>query len=357
MIQLANVKLIAAIICFSLFIRGHSALAVVIYRAAADVHKVLVEKRAVNFWRWAVDGNVNFFIGVFALSVGVYINSCSDYWAYKVGLVKTSSDKDNDSECVAAGAALAAIGWAGTMLNAYGRSHGWFTDNSASSAHAPKMKRGASISSDRHYSHLFGNMFIDISQQYDSATDSILLQYDSLFHDNITFTSQLYSNASGEYDSVGHMLTFYNGIIGTTQTAIAPDDTIHDVATALAKFDGINQAFSDDAMIYGGNSSTLNKRSSDSFWISFTGWGGDTGYLGDLLDWDEFDRAARAEAGDADLFVLNVDGCSNSQYCYVVKSKFCYAAGFSPNQGIADAIVGEVYIQSFGGLDGDCMSG
>lgn len=145
MIQLANVKLIAAIICFSLFIRGHSALAVVIYRAAADVHKVLVEKRAVNFWRWAVDGNVNFFIGVFALSVGVYINSCSDYWAYKVGLVKTSSDKDNDSECVAAGAALAAIGWAGTMLNAYGRSHGWFTDNSASSAHAPKMKRGASI--------------------------------------------------------------------------------------------------------------------------------------------------------------------------------------------------------------------
>lgn len=136
-----NVKFITTIICFSLFFSGQAALAVVVYRAEADLRKVFLERGATNYWRWAIIGYVNFFIGLFVVTVGLYVNSCSNFWAMKMGIIHTTADKNDDTNCSATGAVLSGIGWLGSMLYAFGRSHLWFIDNRALAGQAPEMKR------------------------------------------------------------------------------------------------------------------------------------------------------------------------------------------------------------------------
>lgn len=141
MSQHNNFKVITIIICISLFLSGQSALAVVVYRAEADLRQVFVERGSVNYWRWSINVYVNFFIGLFVVTVGAYINSCSNFWGMKMGITHTTGDKNDDINCSATGAALSGIGWVGCMLDAYCRSHRWFTDNRALVGQACKTKQ------------------------------------------------------------------------------------------------------------------------------------------------------------------------------------------------------------------------
>lgn len=135
--------LIAAGICLSLFNGGRTALAVVVYRTTADAHKVFIEKRTVSCRRWAINGSINFFIGLFAVLVGIHIDSCSNYWVH--GSSRTTTNERNNNNCAVAGAALTAIGWVGSMLYAFCRAYGWFTDDRPSDADAPKRKQFSTL--------------------------------------------------------------------------------------------------------------------------------------------------------------------------------------------------------------------
>lgn len=150
-------------------------------------------------------------------------------------------------------------------------------------------------------------------------------------------------------------MSFYNGATDRIHVAVMPEDSIHDAMATLQKFDGSTQVFSDNVQFLDDTKLCLVSSDSSSFWVSFTGWGGDIGYIADLLNWDEFSKAGRDMAFKDSWFTLQAQGCTNSYYCFALKSKMCAAVGFSQTMGINDAEVGEVYYNSFGGLDNDCV--
>lgn len=80
-------------------------------------------------------------------------------------------------------------GWGGIMLKNYGQGQGWFYNNQATSVNSKRdLVYASNPPSDGMY-NLLGNVHMDISQQFDEQTDNILKNYNSAFHENITFTS------------------------------------------------------------------------------------------------------------------------------------------------------------------------
>ncbi|CAI5760204.1 unnamed protein product [Candida verbasci] len=104
--------------------------------------------------------------------------------------------------------------------------------------------------------------------------------------------------------------------------------------------------------------STIAKRDSSGNWASYNDWGVNEGYLNDWLIWDEYGKAARRLAYDNSVGIVSqVQPCTNDFRCYAVSSKWCLAGGMSRQRTQDSAWVGEVYYDSYGGVDGQCYNG
>lgn len=176
------------------------------------------------------------------------------------------------------------------------------------------------------------------------------------------FTSNIYvGNSSYGLEHVGYVFAFNATDLVNIHVVVSDLDGMDGAAEATTRFDGTNQTFDANAVMTNmcGTiaNDALTKRDSPYAWASFTSWGGDTGYIRDLGAWGEYGLAARNMLNINFGWVENTGGCTNDNRCYTVMSKWCWAIGFSYNQGDDDAQVGEIYLQSYGGLDYNCWLG
>lgn len=134
-------------------------------------------------------------------------------------------------------------------------------------------------------------------------------------------------------------------------------DGLDDALNTLSRFNGSGQVYS-VAVSTNSSDTILHKRDNVGFWVSFVGWGGNTGYMQDLFDWKEFDRIFNSIYGNGgDYLVQQTQSCNVDYHCFSYTGKACLTIGFAQEQGVNDAATGEVYYMSYGGLDNDCESG
>lgn len=270
-------------------------------------------------------------------------NACGATLTDAVGLTQDTSTQDNLAKCLVAGGVLAAASYAGATVAIFGVTAGWFYDN-------------ISTSSKRSTTGIYRRLINDVYLPYDS-------EFTQHIHDGfigrelhekfiLKFASALYTNVSGEMEHFGY--TYHLNHTGGTHAVFAESGALDDALDTLANFDGETYTLSKLANT---TQTSKTKRGDSNYWVSFTGWGGNTGYEQDLLEWGSFDLDAR-DTWNIDLrdMAPQVQSCT-TEGCYGTISKYCSSIGFSHQQGKEDAIVGEVYTAAYGGLDGDCESG
>ncbi|KAK5780304.1 hypothetical protein RI543_002059 [Arxiozyma heterogenica] len=72
-----------------------------------------------------------------------------------------------------------------------------------------------------------------------------------------------------------------------------------------------------------------------------------------------FHKRGNAKSGAMDIgnmFVSQIQPCTDMPY-YSVQSKFCASFGDSSTPGIDSIMVGEVYVDAYGGIDNECQTG
>lgn len=353
--------LICSVVLFSFLVKSKKPYVSV--QASGKFAEILLSKRDVRSWNvWSIDGGIKFFMGLFIAVTGVVLNGCGPGIMEKMGMPGEAYQGDQERNCIAAISALAASGFAGSLLIEYGTSAGWiFTGQSASSPHKRNYMSITEPKVGTEMLEIMPGYHIEMSNDRNNSVYQQLQMHHSIHHENIIMASPVYNGYSnGTLTHVGDLFTFNNTIANTLHSVFTPVGLAEVASTTLQKFDGINQVFSDDTVLVNSDgtfSNSLQKRDSPYAWASFTGWGGNTGYLNDLIMWNEFPKTATAIGSSGNDLIQEIDGCSNSEYCFSVSSKFCYSIGFSATQGDDDAEVGEIYIQSFGGLDYDCVYG
>ncbi|KAG0674053.1 hypothetical protein C6P40_004456 [Pichia californica] len=99
-------------ICYILYINNHAALSFIMYRLFTDLNEIIVEKKNINYRALTL----NFFIGLFVLTVSVYTSITKDFWAHITGLkVIASYDESKNYKYVYVGGILVIIGWIGCI--------------------------------------------------------------------------------------------------------------------------------------------------------------------------------------------------------------------------------------------------
>lgn len=107
------------------------------------------------------------------------------------------------------------------------------------------------------------------------------------------------------------------------------------------------------------SSNTTSKRDNDdSGWVSYTDWGTNPGYDQDYEDWNygylvPHDYAEKLGG----QLVEKTQSCTNDIRCFAVANKYCLSLGYSQERTQDSVAVGEVYMNAYGGVDGDCMNG
>lgn len=299
----------------------------------------------VSFRKAALSGAITAFIGIVAGAGAIYASACGNTLTDAVGLTKDTSTQDNLSSCLVAGAALAMSSWAGATIAIFGIGAGWFYDNVSTSA-----RRKRDLPS--RFRRLMNNVYVLHPEDSEPDVESLFDTYIQNNDHKLLGNAHVYTNVTGDMEHFGYIFHFQHqyGIHGV----FTRDDSLDDALLTLNRFDGITYTPSPSINATHGDKF---KRGNDAFWISFSGWGGNTGYEEDLLEWGEFGVFARSvwDIDERDM-APQIQACTQPQ-CYGLVSKFCSAIGFSGDIGKEDAIVGESYALAYGGLDNDCMAG
>lgn len=324
--------------------------------SSAEVGKLV--ERDVDWRSVAIDGAVTAFVATFVNAGGILMNGCGPAITDRFHLTTDAYQGDNERACYAALAAYAMLGWGGIILGMYGKGKGWIFDNTTYKTQDKRDLHQTLPVDGTIMLEIAPGISIDISNMRDDYVDEILSHHQSPHHDAVSFTSRLYSGkSSDEIETIGYLFAFTNYVANATYTVATDLDGLTGASEALSRFNGVDQVYDSSAILTNSSSYRNQKRSSGGMWASFTGWGGDTGYINDLISWNEYYNAGPAFYAIGDNLIHNLDGCSNSVYCFAADSKMCAAIGFSSNRGSDDAEVGEVYLLSYGGLDNDCVYG
>lgn len=212
--------------------------------------------------------------------------------------------------------------------------------------------------------YLGHSLHLDVSNQHDDEVLDVLSQHTSVHHDNVIFSSLVYAgNDTRTLEHVGYVFAFNSTVGPALHTVITDKDSLAEASEALTRFNGVDQVFGQGAQLLEGDNVPAGQISSKRdyhpyAWATYTGWGADRGYVKDLDDWNQYPLAAQAFYNNWRYSIISqTQGCSDSRYCYGIASKWCQSIGFSVDMGYQDAEVGEVHIQSYGGLDYDCVYG
>ncbi|CCF58601.1 hypothetical protein KAFR_0E04500 [Kazachstania africana CBS 2517] len=178
-----------------------------------------------------------------------------------------------------------------------------------------------------------------VTSQYYEVISTYLLEHTS----NITFLAQAQTGTSNQItkrDEGDYFVTwtFDRGDFNTT--VYARPESVASAAAAL--LDHIS------------NGTTLQKRD-EGEWASFNTYGMNV-IASNLWMLDEGEQIDEAGPVVGNWITSQVQSCTNSPECYAVESKFCLAIGASSTPGDTSIIVGEAYIQAFGGIDNECDS-
>lgn len=313
--------------------------------------KAVLSKRSVSWKQASVAGAVTVFFGIFSAATGIYLSACSATLTDAVHLTRDTSDQDNLTACIIAGAALALAAYAGSTVSIYGAAAGWFYSGASGTA----SKRGGILPKDGAFMHhLVGSVYAERTGSHPTELVELISQHAPTHFPNVWSSSRLFSNHSGSLEHIGYTFSFnsthYN------HTVVTDAFGYQDAVVTLGNFDG--SSYTPSSNLLNSTNSVLTKRDSTGFWMSYTGWDGNTGYEEDLLEWQEYSNMAQElQYGDLEGIVEQTQSCTNSYYCYASKDKFCIGMGFSSDRGIDDAEVGESYIEAYGGLDGECEEG
>ncbi|KAK9350814.1 hypothetical protein V1523DRAFT_418611 [Lipomyces doorenjongii] len=194
------------------------------------------------------------------------------------------------------------------------------------------------------------------SELYHPHTEMYVEQIHSMGHVNVTLAASIFHNRTGLLEEMGYILQFYSDEY--SHTALISEESLDDALETLVRFDGRSHTKSSHYREVFGRDPSLQKRGTTYQWISYTGWAGNTGYIGDLENWNEYTRFANEyEFDDVVGDIEQVQPCTTFPECYAVYDKYCTTIGMSRTQGIDDAEVGEVYYMAYGGLDNDCEQG
>ncbi|CCF56312.1 hypothetical protein KAFR_0B00117 [Kazachstania africana CBS 2517] len=158
---------------------------------------------------------------------------------------------------------------------------------------------------------------------------------------NVTFLAQAQTGSGNQISKREEgdyfvTWTFDRGDFNTT--VYARPDSVASAAAALS--DHIS------------NATTFNKRDNGE-WVSFNTYGFNV-VASNLWMLDEREQVDEFGPILGGWITSQVQSCTNSPECYAVESKFCLAMGASSTAGDNSIIVGEGYVQAYGGIDSEC---
>ncbi|KAK9364300.1 hypothetical protein V1509DRAFT_573048, partial [Lipomyces kononenkoae] len=237
------------------------------------------------------------------------------------------------------------------VLNTYGQRNTWVYDSS--SVTQSKLKRRF-IGTIMVTGQILPNLYYDkAASGLHPVITNMIEYYEVGSHINFTMGLHLYSDIRGNNESIGYLVKFDAGL--HSHTLLAPDESLYDAIETLSRYNGKDYTMSNMLVQVATN---MSKRDTTYQWQSFTGWGGNEGYIYDLEQWDEYQNF-ESEYNNNDIMgvVGQTQPCDTSMECYFVYNKYCVAIGFSNQQGQDDAEVGEVYYMAYGGLDNQCEEG
>jgi hypothetical protein len=251
--------------------------------------------------------------------------------------------------CIAAGAIGALSAAAVGGLVTYGTSQGWTFENQGAEIGPTRRDIDGNFT----YPKLFDTNF-GLVHNFDAEnTKALNLTYGAMLdkHNTTllhvtwmeTFPNGNYTNSpyNGLNMTLGRLVSLNdNGVI---RTAIGPTEMLGQILEGFDLFKSSN-----------GSAPPLDKRQASPEvvnWMSFNTYGENMYETAGLQEGLVYDFVSSEEPVD-----WGVDGWAESFDYY--SSKFCLGA--SPpgdSQGVDSVIVGEVYTNSYGGIDGECDSG
>lgn len=277
----------------------------------------------------------------------MYAYACQPAWSNFFGWVVTTALRANLTQCIAAGIALLLLNWGNQLLQNYSDNNQWVYD-SGSITLDKRNSYAYYITKAMHVSNITTNLTAYHTYGHHPMVNATVSSLAPHWQNNITFSAALVANDTTLPVLVGYVFGFNSSMY--RHSVVAGEDALNDAVDTLGRFDGYNYTKSKSLV-----NSTLSKRDGD-MWLSYTNWADNVGYISDLENWREYYKLADDLDYDGVLdSVQQIDGCT-SEGCYVMESKYCLGIGFSGDQGVNDAEVGEAYVDAYGGLDNECMS-
>lgn len=309
---------------------------------------IRVERRSgPGFTNTVIDGSIHFFGWLVTGANGLYAYACQPAWSNFFGWVVTTALRANLTQCVAAGVALLLLNWGNQLLQNYSDNTQWVYDDGSTTLN---KRNGYAyyITKAMHMSNITANITAYHTYGHHPMVNETLRSLAPHWQNNVTFSAALVANDTSLPVLVGYVFGFNS--TNYSHSVVTGADALDDAIETLGRFDGDSYTKSKSLV-----NSTLSKRDGD-MWMSYTNWADNVGYISDLENWGEYYKLADDLDYDGVLdSVQQIDGCT-SEGCYVMESKYCVGIGFSGDQGVNDAEVGEAYVDAYGGLDNDCMS-
>lgn len=328
-------------------------------------NELLLEKRA-SWLRDIVDGAISTFSLAVSGANAIYATACSGTFAAAVGLVIPGGPLSTLAACGAAGAALAVSNIMSYTLNK--QSQGWTWGGGSNRDKREEL--AANISTiyfnDLPTRHITDNIFSVEDDKHDFS--SYLSKRDdtpgTVINHGLLYTLENDQPVYIGYQFIADHSTHNKSVVieaGHEQEAL---DTWlkcgHEQDCRTDNYNLTNLGeFKDGGIFvdYNDTSSVpIERRTGNLYWQSYNSYGYNGGYVQDWLNWGEINKMAQAMSGDTN-YISQVQPCSNDFRCYAIASKWCLAGGMSKLRGVNSAFVGEIYVNGYGGVDGQCDSG
>lgn len=298
----------------------------------------------------AVDGAITMFASVSANVFSTLIVSCTPSFLDYFGIVVPQAMVLRISVCAWSLGIAALVSYVGLLMQAHRANGGWQFDNGSGSAN-DKRFIGAfeEVFGTAGVFPLFDDMFIvngmPIGSNHFNKRDEYLdhgIDVKSLIHMNDT-------------EMVHMAYTFYIELHDHNKSVVAEINALEDAIETWKRCGTSDYCRSSRNVWLDANSTSLHKRDGGD-WASYNDWGFNGGYVNDWWLWDEFKHGAQAMQSD-NSNVEHVQSCTNDARCYAAASKYCLAGGMSSNRKQDSAWVGEVYLNAYGVIDGECFNG
>lgn len=316
-----------------------------------------LERRAL--WKSAaIDRALSTFALILSGANVLYAAACTPTFLAMANIATPAGAGATLAACTTTGLLLAASNFASYTLNNYGSQGGWNYDSDSEKSSKRTLGEHHNLILDAGYTKyrsISPNTYLASSIEAHNEIESLISYHCPLWSNRINHHGHIiladdYNITHGGYQFVvennNHNKSIVSDIEGITSALITLEQC------------GDNDICIAEGAIYNSNNTSLQKRDSNGFWVSYNDWGFNTGYENDWWQWNEFSKGAQELAGSNKLgIVTQVQSCTNDYRCYGYYNKACFAGGMSLTREDDSAFVGEAYIQSYGGVDGTCDNG